>query len=219
MVDRNLLEPDEPRKNADDPINQLDAVNKLALGPLYAPRDPNMPGGAGAGLPESIVPQRTTGALKSAIGQQQAGVLSPETTARAARNTSPEGQAYAAQLEQQRSLWGDVQLRQNQYDYQLERMREPGITDQGLFKRQQRVSQAQQRLDAAKSAAEAGGVDHTGPFPSDLRITAPHGSFPGDDQYARASFAPDWWPFYPLGGEETPHQFHDPSNWLPGQDQ
>jgi hypothetical protein len=169
---------------------------------------PTMALGMVGGIGE--VPKLPPPGLARTLAQADAEVLSPESTAHNARYTSPEGLAYAADLQKARDLHAAVNWRRPVLDDIAARLGEPGLTDTGLARLQGQYATQKQKLIDAIDAANSAGVDHAGEFPADLRITAPHGMFPGDEKYAHASFAPADYPF-----SSGDHQYHDPANWLP----
>jgi hypothetical protein len=149
--------------------------------------------------------------VKAAFDRFNSGVLSPESTAYSARRTSPEGLVYDKELRAKREAHTRAFAKEAYMNNLLERMREPGITDSGLFKLQARFQKARQDFEAAVAGAKAVGINYPeDKFPADDRITLPHGSFPGDEKYAKPSFAPEGYPF-----SFVEHAYHDPANWLP----
>lgn len=154
-----------------------------------------------------LAPENT---LRRSLQNFDAGVLAPEQTARAARISSPEGLEYAARLQAQRDAWSQMDWRRQTIQDYTTKLQEPNLTDEGIFKIQQRVQRARQRYAEALENAQKLGLDENSPFPADVRLTAEIGKFPGDQNYSYRSYAPEGYPFSPPG-----HNFADPQFRVP----
>lgn len=166
-------------------------------------------------LPESLKPVSETtlapqNTLRRSLQEIDAGILSPEQTAKAARQTSPEGLQYAARLEEQRNAWQQMDSKRFYVQYLTQKLQEPNLTEQGIFKIQSRLQRARQEYQSAKQFAEYVGVKETDPYPVDIRITAEMGKFPGDEKYMYRSYAPEGYPFGSPG-----HDYANPAYRIP----
>lgn len=167
---------------------------------------------SGRNLPESlrgaaeqkIAPENS---LKRTLQMADAEILSEKSTALLARQSSPEGLEYGRKLQEARDIWSKVDSNRNYARYLEEQLREPGITDQGIFKIQRRLANARNKFDEGAKQALSRGVDVNKPFPSDDRYELPVGQFPGDERYLYKSYAPEGYPFH-----NREHDFSDPRN-------
>jgi len=139
-----------------------------------------------------LAPENT---LRRSLQDFDAAILDPEQTARAARISSPEGLEYTARLQAQRDAWIQMDWgRQTIQDYTT-KLQEPNLTDEGIFKIQQRIQRARQRYAEALENAQKLGLGEKSLFPADVRLTAEIGKFPGDQKYLYRSYAPEGYPF------------------------
>ena len=168
---------------------------------------PRLPVELQAAAETKLAPENS---LRASLQRSDAGILHPESNANAARYTSAEGREYAAKLQELRDAWGRVDWQRKIIDDYVERLREPGLTDQGIYKIQQRLQRARERYAESLKTAETLGLKENDPFPADIRLTAPHGQFPGDEKYAFRSYAPEGYPF--AAGS---HDFSDPKFRVP----
>lgn len=165
-------------------------------------------------LPESLKPISETtlapdNTLRRALQNADAGILAPEQTARAARYSSPEAMEYLRILQERRDAWSRMDWSRKTLQDYITKLQEPNLTDEGIFKIQNRVQRARQRYQEAVSAARTLGVKETDPFPVDVRLTAEIGTFPGDHKYMYRSYAPEGYPF------SGSHDYHNPAYRIP----
>lgn len=148
--------------------------------------------------------------MRATLQQLDAGILHPESNAHAARLTSSEGREYAVKLRALRDAWNRVSWQRTLIDNYVEKLREPGLTDQGIYKIQKRLSAARAIYTERLKAAETLGIKENDSYPRDIRITAPHGQFPGDDRYAFRSYAPEGYPFHASSHDFSDFKFRVP---------
>jgi hypothetical protein len=168
-----------------------------------------------ARLPQSIIESaniklESEGGLKGALQRAEFGILTPEETARYSRTSSPEGIEYKKNLDDQRAAWSKMDWRRKTIEDYSEKLREPNLTDDGIFKIQKRIQNARMKYKEAVTEAELVGIGEFDPFPADIRFTAKIGEFPGDEKYMYRSYAPEGFPFASLQ-----HDYHNPAYRIP----